>query len=186
MLIDTRQRITHHNLTVHISGQALTEVPHIKYLGVFIDQHLKHTECVLQRIRRKLHCLYCLQPLSHTILFQLYQGFILPIIDYYDTVWAPPTALLSKSMERIHARFVSHMSNDVGFVKVTLTECRRFHTIVQVYKILHQLVPVYLQDMFTFSEKVTDYVSRNSHRLFIPRMRTTYGQKSLFYRGMVA
>ena len=89
-------------------------------------------------------------------------------------------------MEQIHARFVSHMSNDVGFVKVTLAECRCFHAIVQVYKILYQLVPVYLQDMFTFSENVTGYVGRNSHHLFIPRMWTTYGKKSLFYRGMVA
>ena len=95
-------------------------------------------------------------------------------------------SLLSKSMELIHARFVSHMSNDVGFVKVTLAEHRHFQSFVQVYKILHQLVPVYLQDMFTFSDKVTRYVGRNSHRLFVPRMRTTYGQKSLFYRGMVA
>ena len=67
-----------------------------------------------------------------------------------------------------------------------MIECRRFPTIVQVHKILHQLVAVYLQDMFTFSENVTGYVSRNSHRLFIPRIRTTYGQKSLFYRGTVA
>ena len=46
MQIGTRQRITHHNVTVHIGVQVLTEVPHIKYLGVFIDQHLtwqKHT-----------------------------------------------------------------------------------------------------------------------------------------------
>lgn len=34
--------------------------------------------------------------------------------------------------------------NDVGFVKVTLVECRRFHTVVQVHKILHQLVASYL------------------------------------------
>ena len=74
-LIGTRQRITHRNVTVHIGGgQALTAIPHIKHLGVFIDQHLtwqKHSEYVLQRIRRNLHCLYRLQPLSHTILFQL-------------------------------------------------------------------------------------------------------------------
>ena len=72
------------------------------------------------------------------------------------------------------------MSNDVGFAKVTLTESHCFHTIVQVYKILYQLMPVYLQDMFTFSENVTGYVGRNSHRLFIPRMWTTYGQKVCF------
>ena len=73
--------------------------------------------------------------LSDSMLFQLYCGFILPISDYCDTVWAPPTALLLKSMEWswILASFVSHMSNDNGFVKVTLTEFCHFHTIVQNY-----------------------------------------------------
>ena len=59
-------------------------------------------------------------------------------------MWAPPTTLLSKSMEQIHVRFVIHMSNATGFVKVTLTECCHFHMIVQLYKILHHLVPTYL------------------------------------------
>ena len=31
LLIGTRQRINHRNVTVHIGGQALAEVPHIKY-----------------------------------------------------------------------------------------------------------------------------------------------------------
>ena len=35
------------------------------------------------------------------------------------------------------------------------------------------------------SENVIGYVGRNSLWLFIPRMWTTYGQKSLFYRGAV-
>ena len=63
-------------------------------------------------------------------------------------MWAPPTALLSKSMERIHARFVSHMSNDTGFVKVTLTERCHFHTIVQVYKILHHTYLAFICSSF--------------------------------------
>ena len=50
---------------------------------------------------------------------------VLPIFDYCDIVWAPPTALLSNFIERIHARFVSHLCNDVGF-KVTLAECHQF------------------------------------------------------------
>ena len=37
-----------------------------------------------------------------------------------------------------------------------------------------------------FSGNVTGYIGRNSHGLFIPRIRTTYGQKSLLYRGVVA
>ena len=111
MLIGTRQRTNHRNVSVHISGQVLTQVHHTKYLGVFIDQHLtwqKHTEFVFQRVRRKVHSISAV------------------------SWWAPPIALLSKSMERIHARFVSYKCNDVGFAKVTLAECRHFHTIVQI------------------------------------------------------
>ena len=96
MLIGNRQKINHCSVTVHISGQVLSQVPFTKYLGVFIDQNLtwqKHYEYVLQRISGKVHCLYCLRPLSDSILFQLYCGFILPIFDYCDTVWAPPIAL---------------------------------------------------------------------------------------------
>ena len=36
------------------------------------------------------------------------------------------------------------------------------------------------------TETVTGHVGKTSHRLFIPRMLTTYGQKSLCYRGVVA
>ena len=98
------------------------------------------------------------------------------------TVWSPPTALFSKSMEQTHPRFVSHMCHDVGFVKVTLAECHQFYTIAQVYKILHHLVPAYLQDTFMFAKDFTGFAAagRNRHHLFIPRMKTEFGQRSLF------
>ena len=141
-------------------------------MGLFIDQNLswqKHTEYILRRARGKVHCLNCLQALSDSILFYLYYGFILPIFDYCDTVWMSPTALLSKSLERIHARFVGHMNNVLSFVKATLVECRHFHALVQVYKILHLLVPTYLPSEYVvFSRAVTGHAGRNSHRLFIP------------------
>ena len=81
MLIGTRQKINHYNVTVHIRAQIHSQVPYIKYLGVPIFQNLtwqKHSEYVLQRTRGKVHCgLYMTQNL-----FQLYCGFILPILDY--------------------------------------------------------------------------------------------------------
>ena len=66
------------------------------------------------------------------------------------------------------------MCHDVGFVKVTLAERHQFHTIVQVYKILHHLVPTYLQDTFMFAKDFTRFAGRNRYRLFIPRMKTTH------------
>ena len=89
----------------------LTQVPHTKYLGMFIDQNLtwqKHTEYVLQRVWGDSTFFTSFAAVPDSLLFRLYRGFILPIFDYCDTVLSPPTALFSKSMERIHARFVSH------------------------------------------------------------------------------
>ena len=75
------------------------------------------------------------------ILFQLYQGFTLPIIDYCDTIWIPPTALLSKSMDRIHARFVSHMSNDVGLLRLPWQNATAF---IQLFKCIKFYISFYV------------------------------------------
>ena len=100
-------------------------------------------------------------------------------------MWAPPIALLSQSMEQIHARFVIHMSNDTGLVKVILTERCHFHT--RLFKYTKFYIILYLLILrISVSKNVTGYIGRNSHQLHIPRMRTIYGQKSLFYRGVVA
>ena len=82
--------------------------------------------------RGKVHWLYCLRPLYLTqsyfnctvILFFLF----LTIVTY---MWTPSTALLSKSMEQIHARFVNCVMMLHGFVKVALAECCHFHVIIK-------------------------------------------------------
>ena len=99
MLIDTRKKISHRNVTVHISGQVLTRVPHTKYLGVFIDQNLtwkEHTEYVLQRTKGAKYTGYITCGLYLT---QSYCGFILPILTivtlcglpqlhYFQNLWS--------------------------------------------------------------------------------------------------
>jgi len=54
------------------------------------------------------------------------------------------TVALSKLLERVHSWFVGPLSNIDRFVKVTLSECCRFHTAVQAFKSEHRLGPVYL------------------------------------------
>jgi len=65
-------------------------------------------------------------------------------------------------------------------VCVTLTERRRFHIAIQIYKVLHHLSPPYLHD--TFHDAV-DITSRNIHRLFVPRVQTTLAKHSFYFRG---
>ena len=102
MLIDSHQKLKDHNVSILIGGRPLPRVISTKYLGVIIDQHLTwqcHIEYILKKICTKLFGLCRLKPLPNSLLATLYCGHILPIFDYCDTVWSPPTAVLSKSLE---------------------------------------------------------------------------------------
>ena len=94
---------------MRLNGDVLRQLSSIKYLGVHIDQHLTwstHIDSVLNKVRGKLYCINRLRPISCKVLrllYQanrlkpifckvlrlLYQAYILPILDYCDTVWSP-------------------------------------------------------------------------------------------------
>ena len=94
-------------------------------------------------------------------MFQLYQAFVLPVFDYCDVIWAPSAVSLSKPLEHLHSRFLQQILDCHSFVWVTLSERRRFHTAVQVFKVLYQLCPGYLNDWFVFAEAYTGHSGRN-------------------------
>ena len=165
MLIGSWQKLRNQSVSVSINGKPLASVTSTHYLGVLIDQHLtwkSHVDNVLKRIRCKLYALYRLKPLLGHLLFRLYQAFVLPVFDYCDVVWAPTTVSLSKPLERLHSRFLQQVPDCNSFVKVTLAERRRFHTAVQVFKVLYQLCPGYLRDWFVFAEAYTGHSGRDT------------------------
>ena len=90
---------------------------------------------------------------------------------------------LSKPLERLHSRFLQQIPDCHSFARVTLSERRRFHTAVQVFKVLYQLCPGYLNDWFVFAEAYTGHSGRNKFRLFIPQINTSIGKNGFFYRG---
>lgn len=188
MLIGSRQKLRNHNVSIFVGGRPLPQVQSTKYLGVVIDQHLTwqcHVECILKKIRAKVYGLNRLKPLSNSLLATLYCGYILPIFDYCDTVWSPPTAVLSKALEKIHSHFAGFLCFTDSFLRLTLSERRRFHTAVQVFKSVRRLGPVYLNDVFTNSVALTGHSGRDPHRLFIHRVRTNFGKGGFYYRGAV-
>ena len=112
----------------------------------------------------------------------LYLGYILPIFDYCDVVWAPTTAKQTRRLERFHFKYTTFCT-DLSISKYSLTERCQYHTILQLYKILHKMAPAYLHDMFSYTSSITGHEGRNAHRFFVPQIRTNFGRPSLFYRG---
>ena len=107
---------------------------------------------------------------------------ILPILDYCDVVWAPTNVRQTKRLERLHSKCISTCM-DSSVTRYSLTERCKFHTSIQIYKILHKLAPVYHHNMFNYAVTITGLVNRNVHRLFVPQVNTNYGKCSLCYHG---
>ena len=186
MLIGSRQKLQNHELCITVGSTQLSRVPFFRYLGIYIDETLSwqgQTQKLYQRVQSRVHCLYRLRPLPDGLMGKLYHTFVLPILDYWDAVWSPSSVAYSRKLERLYSKFCSLIPDSRGSFHHTLTERRRFHTASVVYKILHQQSPSYLRDTFKFAVDVTSHAGRNVHRLFIPRVRTTYGKAGLYYKG---
>jgi len=135
---------------------------------------------VLQRIRSKLYVINQLKPVAPTVLRPLYRAFVLPIIDYCDTVWPPSNASSFCRLERFHSKFLLSLPSPHNLdLDMTLVECRTFHRAVQVFRILHNVSPTYMRGLFSYATDVTGRTGRNPHQLYVPRIRTNYGKRSL-------
>ena len=108
---------------------------------------------------------------------------MLSILDHCDVVWTPLSVHHFKCPERLHSRFNSLPSSSNHSASVTLTERRRFHAAVQVYKMLHKLSPSYLNGTFNYAVDITLRTGRNIYRLFVPRVWTTLAKHSFYYQG---
>ena len=133
MLIGSHQKLRDKGLFINVDGRQLSCVSTVRYLGLHIDEFLtwhQHTANVLQRVYSRIHCLYRLRPLPAELLSKLYRVFVLPILDYCDVVWTPSTVQHFKCLERLHSKFSCPTSRTNLSECVTLTERRRFHTVI--------------------------------------------------------
>ena len=118
-------------------------------------------------------CLLCLLLCWH---YRPVPTYIVPIIDYWDTVWSLSKSTDTCRLERLHSKFTSSVpSSGNSNLNLSLCERRVFHTTLQIVKI------VYI--FFSFTVDITGRSGRNQQRLFAPRIRTNYGKQSLAYRG---
>ncbi len=66
---------------------------------------------------------------------------------------------------------------------MTMLEIQRARTLaIEVYKAIHQITPIYIQEMFNI--KITPYDLKDPCRTVMPKAKiTTHGLKSLTYEG---
>ena len=89
------------------------------------------------------------------------------------------------AMEHIHSKVTSTMQHLRDRLSscfcYSLVERHKFHTLIQIFRILHKMAPSYLQKLFKYSSDVTGHPGRIFNRLYVPQVKTNYGKQSLYF-----
>ena len=192
-----RNTLVNKTLAVRIDNVNIKQSDKEKLLGVFINQNLTwndHAQNVNKKIASRLYLLRRLKaylPINARIIF--YNSFILPHLDYCDTIWGNCNQSNEHKMVRLQkcaARLIlddtsSSSSELLNKLKwQSFPERVKFHKACLVYKSLNDLAPEYLKEIFSSNRSSTNYNLRNNtNMLHVPKANTELFKKSLTFSG---
>ena len=187
-------------ITVMFNGTLVTRVQCSKFLGVYIDEHLKwatHVQQVASKVSRNVGIL---QKLRYIIpqycLMMLYNCFILPYLQYCCIVWGcigmttlNLLILLQKKCVRIIAKTDSKAHTAPLFKKfglLNISELCFFQTALFMFKYTRGHLPQRFNSYFVRTNSSHHYSTRSAESgYWIPSIKTTVRQRNIRYRGPV-
>ena len=187
------------NLHLCIKDELIKRVHHTKFLGVYIDEKLNwkyHINCIATKLAKSVSISYkasfylekpCLRMLYYTLFF--------PYINYCSETWGNTyktnlnklVVLQKKALRNIcKAKRLEHTNSlfiELNILK--LYDLIEFKTVVIVFKARHKILPIKVQNNFTFN---TDqfYNTRSRQKVdFVPlRPRTMLKSMCVSLRGV--
>ena len=201
MLIGSKQiikSISDLQLNVIIENKPVKRVIGCKTLGVTLDQHLSwksNTENICNKITSGISALRRLKKfIDRKTLVSVYNAIVRPYFDYCCEVWDVFGETQSKRLQKLQnraARIIMNMSNGVHHSVVlqalgwkTLEAERKKAKAKMMYKLLNNMGPQSLTNLFTYKDEVTSYNLRNiSSSLCLPHPNTNNMKRSFMYDG---
>ena len=200
MLLGSSQKLSKledKNLTLILNDTTLNQVCEHKVLGVTIDNKLSwdaQVNIVCKSLTNKISLLNkikCYLPLECRKLY--YNAYILPIMDYCDTIWGNCTKYnvnkivkLQKRAARVILNTSFDSPSDPLFKKLkwlTFPQRIMYHKAIQVYKSLNNLSPSYMFSLFNNNKTDHNLRSVSNGDLLPPKFRLNCYKNSLSYSG---
>ena len=170
-----------------------------KLLGIHLDNHLTwniHIDKLCNKVKSRLFLfrkIKYLLPLQARM--QFFEGYVQPLLDYGCIIWGNTSR---HNLKRLHTvvkqfgRSILDIKNPKDIHTVDLfktldwlpidTRIRYFKG-VMAYKAINNLTPVYLSQMFTLTQQIHQYQTRQSTNkdIYMPNIKTEYGRRSYKY-----
>ena len=96
------------SFSIAIDGKALNSVSEYKYLGIVLDASLTwnaHVDYLIGKVRKRLAMLGRIRKnINMYTAGTVYTSFVLPILDYCDTVWSCCGSVNTDKLEKLQRR----------------------------------------------------------------------------------
>ncbi len=201
MVFGTKTALVHKpDLNIRIDGEKLERVSVMKYLGVFLDEHLtfsEHISTVCKKSSQKLGILHKAQEfLDRKTSLIVYKSLVVPYMDYCDVVYMVANEGELKNLHLIQnaaCRCIlpadKRTNTELMHTELNLTrlaEGRKKHLQIECYKnvtnsegILHS----FFTPVANRSQRQTQNTDANN--MYVRDIRSVCGRKSFSYRGPV-
>ena len=120
----------------------------------------------------------------------IYRSFILPVLDYCDTVWNCCGRTNADNIEKLQRRaariIMQTNSSDEALAHLkydTLGLRREIHALNLVKKCLNKRCPQFLMDYFYFNRDIVQRKTRQSTHLRLPSIKLECTKKTFYYHG---
>ncbi|XP_048580104.1 uncharacterized protein LOC116603374 isoform X1 [Nematostella vectensis] len=196
---------SHHKLrtlpckpSISIDNKELKQVQQSRVLGVEIDEHLnwdQHIDSLAKKVSSGIGAMKRISEFANqNTLVSIYNAIIQPHLNYCSEVWDTlgqcNTIRLQKLQNRA-ARVITNRSNDTPATEALAElgwqnlETQRAKTKAkQMFKVLHDMAPNCLTDLFSLKKNITNYNLRGSSTsLQLPLPKTEFMKKSFSYDG---
>ena len=194
-MIISRRIISPPHPPLFMNGTMLQETNSHKHLGLMLSSSCNWSDRIKNisvKAWTRLNLLRALKfRVSRKSLERMYMAYVLSLLEYCDSVWDNCPTETKRQLDIIHieaARIitgatklcsVSKLLTDLGWE--TLQNRRKKHRLIILFKILHGLTPVYLNDLLPpLVQDTTSYNLRNSNYFQKYRANTNLFLNSFF------
>jgi len=169
-------------ITINLQGSLLGRVDEVKDLGVLFNSKLnfsEHISQIVSKAKQRIYLLFKAFSSSNTqALILAYKTYVLPIVEYCSPVWSPSLVCDIMKLEAVQRLFTRRLDpcRNLSYSErlnycclITLERRRLIADLVLLYKIVHNLVTVDLDNALSFSKGST---RGHSYKLEVKRART--------------
>jgi hypothetical protein len=190
---------TEEYINLQISGTMIKKVRSCRYLGLIIDDQLKwtaHIDHVYCQLLKLVGIFYKLRSkLSTYVLRLLYFAFVHSHILYGIEIYANTKATHLDKLIKLNNRILRILQHRqrlfpvrdlyVAFNTLAIPDLHDFQLLNLVHKAMHHrnLLPTVFSDYFVSNVSLYYHDTRAKTNIHIHRANTTFGQRSIKYKG---